>query len=57
MGTYIVFGIIVFLLILAIFKVIKAKKQGGGCCGCSKNCGTCNTMDNIEIEKDKKIIE
>lgn len=50
MGNVIVLLIIIFILALSITKVIKEKKKGAKCIGCSHSKG-CSSNCNITIKK------
>jgi hypothetical protein len=47
---YIILGVIAVIIGLALAYIIKAKKNGARCIGCSscsgKNCSCCNSFEN-----------
>ncbi len=43
MGDVIVIGVLAVVVALEIRSMWKAKKNGGGCSGCSGNCGGCSS--------------
>lgn len=54
--TMIVLVIVIALVGLALRSIIRSRKRGGGCCGCSGGCcgcAGCGKMQPAEEPKDK----
>lgn len=53
MGNWIIIGVLVLFVCLAIFHIRDKKKKGTGCCGCSSQ-GLCSGNCGVEKERLKE---